>query len=140
MLVRHHVRVTCLCALRVKHPASLPPRAQHNAVHASDVLQTFHMIVCQGGLIPGYVDPLTHLACLLAAIVHDYEHRGLTNDFLINSGDDLAVTYNDSSPMENHHLAAAFRLLKTQGFDFLARLSKSDMHTLRKVMRGIGTN
>ncbi len=48
---------------------------QHNKIHAADVLQTFHVLICRGGLTPGYVDPLTHLACYIAAIVHDYEHK-----------------------------------------------------------------
>ncbi len=34
------------------------------------------------------------------------EHYGLTNDFLINSENQLAMVYNDKSPMENHHLSA----------------------------------
>ncbi len=38
--------------------------------------------------------------------------------------DDLALTYNDSSPMENHHVAAAFRVLRTHGFNFLRRLAR----------------
>ena len=46
-----------------------------------------------------------------SAIVHDYEHGGLNNDFLIKTGHPLAVTYNDISPLENHHLAAAVRVM-----------------------------
>ena len=44
-------------------------------MHASDVLQTFHVVLTRGGLTPGYADPLTLLACYMAAVVHDYEHR-----------------------------------------------------------------
>ena len=44
----------------------------HNATHASDVLQTFHTLITCGGLIPSYVpSDIVHLACYLAAIVHD---------------------------------------------------------------------
>ena len=34
-----------------------------------------HMFICYGGLMPGYVDSLSHLGCYLAAIIHDYEHK-----------------------------------------------------------------
>jgi hypothetical protein len=40
----------------------------HNCIHASDVLQTMHVLLRRGGLVPGYVDPVTHMACLLAAV------------------------------------------------------------------------
>ncbi len=40
----------------------------HNARHAADVLQSFHAIIHQGGLAPGYVDQLTMLGCYLAAV------------------------------------------------------------------------
>ena len=82
----------------------------HNRTHAADVLQTMHVILHRGGLVPGYADPITLLACYLAAIIHDFEHLGYNNDFLINSSDALAVRYNDKAPMENHHLAAGVRI------------------------------
>jgi hypothetical protein len=63
----------------------------HNSIHASDVLQTMHVMMHRGGLAPGYVDPLTMMAAYTAAIVHDFEHLGLTNDYLINSADMLAI-------------------------------------------------
>ena len=44
----------------------------HNAIHAADVLQTFHAVLMRGGLVPTCIpSDLVHLACYLAAIVHD---------------------------------------------------------------------
>ena len=80
----------------------------HNSTHATDVLQTLHVLLHRGGLVPGYADPITLLACYLAAIVHDFEHVGFNNDFLVNSCDPLALRYNDKAPMENHHLAVSY--------------------------------
>ncbi|KAL6745688.1 hypothetical protein V8C86DRAFT_3150849 [Haematococcus lacustris] len=57
--------------------------AYHNRSHAADVVQTLHMLLTQGGLAPGYADPLTRLAAYLAAVCHDYQYHGRTNDWLI---------------------------------------------------------
>jgi len=40
----------------------------HNRVHTADVLQTMHVLLKRGGMQPGYADPLSHMACLLAAV------------------------------------------------------------------------
>ena len=64
------------------------------------------------------------LTCYLAAIIHDYEHRGVNNDFLIKTSDPLALLYNDASPMESHHVAAAFTLMADDQFNFVPKSSK----------------
>ena len=62
-------------------------------------------------------------------IVHDFEHGGLTNDFLINTGEGLALLYNDKAPLENHHLAAAFALLRQPDCNFMQGLMKQVWQT-----------
>ena len=52
----------------------------HNRKHATDVLQTLHVLLTRGGLVPHYTDPILCLACYLSAVVHDIEHVGLNND------------------------------------------------------------
>ena len=63
------------------------------------------------------------LTVYLAAIIHDFDHRGVNNHFLVRSADPLALLYNDASPMENHHVAAAFTALRKPQFDFLDSVS-----------------
>ena len=70
---------------------------------------------------------------VLSQVVHDFEHGGLTNDFLVNSLDVLAVRYNDRSPLENHHLAAAFTLMRQPDYDFVRNVPKAEFDKLRKV-------
>ncbi len=67
----------------------------HNCTHAADVLQTMHVTLHMSGMMAHYVDSHMLLCCYLAAAVHDYEHQGLTNDYLVNTSDVLAIRYND---------------------------------------------
>ncbi|KAF5827146.1 hypothetical protein DUNSADRAFT_1247 [Dunaliella salina] len=71
---------------------------------------------------------------IFGEVIHDYEHMGCTNDFLINKCDDLAVRYNDRAPLENHHLAAAFLLLKQPSYNFLSSMPKPSFDRLRKLV------
>ncbi|GAX86359.1 hypothetical protein CEUSTIGMA_g13771.t1 [Chlamydomonas eustigma] len=88
-----------------------PNNPYHCRVHAADVVRTLYCILTQGGVLrtvwPDAPD-LTMLLALFSAAIHDFEHKGLNNDFLIKSEDPLAITYNDHSPMENHHLVSNF--------------------------------
>ena len=40
----------------------------HNRVHAADVLQSMHVLLTKGGLVPHYADPLTMMAGYVAAV------------------------------------------------------------------------
>ena len=77
------------------------------SVHAASVLQLTHMIVSHGGLPEGVIPLNIKMSTYWAALVHDFEHGGLNNDFLIKTANPLALLYNDQSPLENHHSAAA---------------------------------
>lgn len=60
----------------------------------------------------------THgLALLMAAILHDYRHPGVNNGFLVRELNPLAVTYNDSSVLENFHAAEGFKLMLDPKFN-----------------------
>lgn len=49
---------------------------------------------------------------LFAAAIHDYEHTGTTNNFHTQTRSNLAILYNDRSVLENHHVAASFKMLQ----------------------------
>ncbi|XP_053576597.1 cGMP-inhibited 3',5'-cyclic phosphodiesterase 3B isoform X2 [Bombina bombina] len=69
--------------------------------------------------IPG----LELMALYVAAAMHDYDHPGRTNAFLVATNAPQAVLYNDRSVLENHHAAAAWNLFLSQPeYNFLTSL------------------
>ncbi|XP_015114697.1 cAMP-specific 3',5'-cyclic phosphodiesterase isoform X5 [Diachasma alloeum] len=105
----------------------------HNSLHAADVTQSTHTLLNTPALESVFT-PLEITAALFAATIHDVDHPGLTNQFLINSSSELALMYNDESVLENHHLAVAFKLLQNEGCDIFANMTKKQRQTLRKMV------
>ena len=78
--------------------------------------------------------PLEVLAALLASSVHDVDHPGTTNQYLVTTSSELAIMYNDESVLENHHLAVAFKLLQLPECDILSNLSSKQRTSVRKMV------
>lgn len=115
--------------------------AYHNSTHAAAVMHAMHALLEHAGLAKAVaqafdgVDPmLAKMACLLAAAVHDYEHLGLSNDFLVRTMDVRALCYNDQHVNENYHVAAAFDILRRPDHNFLQHLPPADFRRLRELV------
>nr|XP_037283085.1 calcium/calmodulin-dependent 3',5'-cyclic nucleotide phosphodiesterase 1A-like isoform X3 [Rhipicephalus microplus] len=102
----------------------------HNNLHAADVTQTVHYMLYSAG-IGNWLTELEAFATLFAAIIHDYEHTGTTNNFHVMSRSETALIYNDRSVLENHHISAAFRLLTDDDQNILSSLSKEEYKEFR---------
>lgn len=63
------------------------------------------------GGIRSLLKPHDLLASFLACAMHDFEHPGYSNSFVIRTKHPLAIRYSDYSVLENHHLAAAFAIM-----------------------------
>ncbi|KAL7058315.1 hypothetical protein AAHC03_017175 [Spirometra sp. Aus1] len=105
----------------------------HNHVHAADVLQAVHVLL-QAETLEGVFSDLEILSVLFASAIHDANHPGLTNQYLINTGHKLALLYNDISVLENHHLSVAFKLLTEPGCDIFASLGTKPRQSLRRLV------
>ncbi|KAK6180169.1 cAMP-specific 3',5'-cyclic phosphodiesterase 4D isoform X2 [Patella vulgata] len=105
----------------------------HNSIHAADVTQSTHVLLSVPALENVFTD-LETLAAIFASAIHDVDHPGLTNQYLVASGSELALMYNDESVLENHHLAVAFKLLQEENCDIIANLGKKQRQTFRKMV------
>uniref|UniRef100_A0A667YHK6 Phosphodiesterase n=1 Tax=Myripristis murdjan TaxID=586833 RepID=A0A667YHK6_9TELE len=107
--------------------------AYHNNIHAADVVQSTHVLLSTPALEAVFTD-LEIMAVLFASAIHDVDHPGVTNQFLINTSSELALMYNDASVLENHHLAVGFKLLQEENCDIFQNLSKKQRDSLRKMV------
>ncbi|XP_066503189.1 3',5'-cyclic-AMP phosphodiesterase 4C-like isoform X3 [Hoplias malabaricus] len=107
--------------------------AYHNNIHAADVVQSTHVLLSSPALEAVFTD-LEILAALFASAIHDVDHPGVSNQFLINTNSELALMYNDASVLENHHLAVGFKLLQEENCDIFQSLSKKQRQSLRKMV------
>ncbi|XP_048832246.1 cAMP-specific 3',5'-cyclic phosphodiesterase 4D-like isoform X3 [Brienomyrus brachyistius] len=107
--------------------------AYHNNIHAADVVQSTHVLLSTPALEAVFTD-LEILAALFASAIHDVDHPGVNNKFLISTNSELALMYNDASVLENHHLAVGFKLLQEENCDIFQNLSKKQRQSLRKMV------
>ncbi|KAF8562254.1 hypothetical protein P879_03016 [Paragonimus westermani] len=103
----------------------------HNATHACDVLQSCAYFLRRDTLTSVF-DNLEEVGCLLAAVVHDLNHPGRTNPFLVNSNNTLAILYNDIAVLESHHVALSFELTRNDpNVNIYQNLTRQDYRTIR---------
>ncbi|KAG9331435.1 hypothetical protein JZ751_019159, partial [Albula glossodonta] len=84
------------------------------------------------GCLSWNVPALELMALYVAAAMHDYDHPGRTNAFLVATNAPQAVLYNDRSVLENHHAASAWNLyLSRPEFSFLGNLDHVEFKRFR---------
>ncbi|XP_038183497.1 cAMP-specific 3',5'-cyclic phosphodiesterase 4C isoform X2 [Arvicola amphibius] len=122
--------LTFLLTLEAHYHADVP---YHNSVHAADVAQSAHVLLGTPALEAVFTD-LEVLAAIFACAIHDVDHPGVSNQFLINTNSELALMYNDMSVLENHHLAVGFKLLQSENCDIFRNLSAKQRLSLRRMV------
>ena len=122
--LREYVTEVCVTYWRVPY---------HNVRHCFHVVASANKLmdmvlwekgeIGEGGhLLPTYglrSDPLTQLAFVFSALVHDVDHQGIANRQLVDESDELAILYNDQSVAEQRSLAVAFASLRRPEFEVL---------------------
>ncbi|XP_062433777.1 cGMP-inhibited 3',5'-cyclic phosphodiesterase 3B [Rhea pennata] len=84
------------------------------------------------GCLTSSIPALELMALYVAAAMHDYDHPGRTNAFLVATNAPQAVLYNDRSVLENHHAASAWNLfLSRPEYNFLSNLNHVEFKRFR---------
>jgi hypothetical protein len=131
LLRRFSIQPTHLAALVSDVAARYNANPFHSFRHAFTVMHTCWLFLNTSvSLRRQQLQDLDWLTLLLAALCHDLEHPGTTNAFQVNTRSPLALRYNDTSVLENHHCCAGFAALERSGV--LGGLAPACMKAFRK--------
>ena len=106
----------------------------HTDLHAADMVQSLLVYSLYGNLQKLLdFNELDLISLFISAAIHDLGHPGYTNNFLINTKNDLAIKYNDQSVLENYHVSEGFTIIfKKKGCNIFETLSSDDYKICRK--------
>lgn len=105
----------------------------HNFRHSFCVTQMMYAITWCVDLA-SKVGDLEVLILLTSCICHDLDHPGYNNIYQINAKTELALRYNDISPLENHHCSVAFRILENEDCNIFKSFSSDMFKQVREGM------
>jgi len=107
------------------------PNPFHNFAHAIDVC---HAVVRQMRLLrsENFLTDLEQFSLLIAAVGHDLAHPGVNNNFLLEVGHELAIQYNDRSPLENMHCSKLYQIVANAETNVFVNLSKEQCKEVRR--------
>ncbi|XP_068506104.1 high affinity cGMP-specific 3',5'-cyclic phosphodiesterase 9A isoform X2 [Syngnathus scovelli] len=101
----------------------------HNFQHCFCVTQMMYGLIWLTD-IWSKLDPMDLLILLTSALCHDLDHPGYSNVYQT----DLALRYNDISPLENHHCAVAFGILAKEESNILKHVTTEQYKHIRAGM------
>lgn len=103
----------------------------HNSIHAADLLKTVRLILFDTPLCSKFTE--AELACIIiGGAIHDVDHPGVNNNFLMMLNHPLAVLYNDASVLENHHLALSFEIARESDSNIFMDIDPAVFTGMRK--------
>lgn len=111
------------------HPAKIP---YHNWYHAVDVTHSVFRLL-NNCATERFLSNYERFALVTSAVCHDIGHPGLNNPFLVETAHELALRYNDHSPLENMHCARLFELLSQPKTAIFALLDRQQYKEVRQV-------
>jgi len=115
--------------------AKYNPNPFHNFAHAVDVAYTVFRFFNLTDAAQ-YLSETSMFWLLIAAVGHDLGHLGVNNQYLIECSHELAIKYNDRSPLENMHCSTLFQVTSDPEANVFARMEKDVYKEARKGIIG----
>jgi len=86
----------------------------HTWFHAVDVMHCVHRLM---NILKAsnFLSSNERFALLVSSAAHDLCHPGLNNTYLVEASNEIALMYNDKSPLENMHCAKLFEITNPHG-------------------------
>ncbi|KAJ7320605.1 hypothetical protein JRQ81_020116 [Phrynocephalus forsythii] len=103
----------------------------HNFRHCFCVTQMMYSMISLCNL-QVKLSQMDILVLMTASVCHDLDHPGYNNTYQINARTELAVRYNDISPLENHHCAVAFQILAQPEYNIFSNVDKEQFKRIRQ--------
>ncbi|XP_065220841.1 high affinity cGMP-specific 3',5'-cyclic phosphodiesterase 9A [Planococcus citri] len=103
----------------------------HNFRHSFCVTQMMYAMILKIDLLKHFT-VLDILVLITSCICHDLDHPGYNNIYQVNARTELAIRYNDISPLENHHCSMAFRILDLPECNIFENLAPADYRYTRE--------
>lgn len=103
----------------------------HNFSHALDVQYSvsYFMSLIQA---ERFLPESSMFWLMIAAVAHDLGHLGVNNQYLVETSHELALKYNDRSPLENMHCATLFQVVSDPEANVFAQVEKDLYKEMRK--------
>ncbi|XP_053162446.1 high affinity cGMP-specific 3',5'-cyclic phosphodiesterase 9A isoform X4 [Hemicordylus capensis] len=104
----------------------------HNFRHCFCVTQMMYSMISLCNL-KVKISQMDILMLMTASVCHDLDHPGYNNTYQINARTELALRYNDISPLENHHCAVAFHILAQPECNIFASVDQEPFKRIRQL-------
>lgn len=104
----------------------------HNFQHAFQVLLALHGMIraeCRK-----FFSGIEIFSMLLAALCHDIDHPGNSNEFEVRTLSPLALTHNDDAVLERHHCRVTFIILNHKSAKILQHLDAERYRRVRALV------
>lgn len=70
-------------------------------------------------------------ALIISCAIHDVDHPGVANSFLVASSHPIAILYNDTAVLESHHVSRAYEISRMSDMNVFSGLNSENYKQCR---------